>query len=156
MSGEKDDESVLGWREALDTKASPLSLGSWTMMAATVEGRDKFFKMIQFGARFMKWFALQDGDGASSEAWNNLYVTVQEGRKSVRWLKGLNKINQVFDEVPKAESTARKLFLICQHLGLGMHWHFDYLAHSHRIKFLDFGEEEYARIFRMPGKCDAR
>ena len=108
----------------------------------------------QFGARFAKWFALQDGDGASSEAWNNLYVTVQEGRKSVRWLKGLTRLIRFSTRCRKPSPRPA-----IPHLPTSWSrhaWHFDYLAHSHRIKFLDFGEEEYARIFRMPGKCDAR
>jgi hypothetical protein len=150
-TGESDVETFWGIEEALSSKASPLSIGSWTTMASAVDGRDHFFKMIQFAARGLKWTSLQQGDASASAAWNGLYLSVQEGRKSTRWLKGLNKINQLFDEVPNADSTIRKFLLVCQHLGLGLHWHFDYLAHLHRQKFLKYDEEKYARIFRMPG-----
>ena len=70
----------------------------------------------------------------------------------MRLLKGINKIDQLFDEVPEAESLCEKVLLVGQWMGLSLHWHFDYLAHLHRIKFVQFDDRTYERIFRTPGE----
>ena len=77
---------------------------------------------------------------------------MQGARKSNRLLKGLNKIDQAFDEIPKAPSLYEKVLLLGQLGGLGLHWHFDYLAHLHRAKVIAFDDATYQRIFRAPGE----
>ena len=145
-----EDDDFWGISAALSTKESPSALGSWVGMVSKVEGRDKLLKFVQFAARFFKWRCLGVGDAAAAASWHGLFSSVQEGRKSVRVLKGINKINQAFDEVPNAATTYEKGLVAGMHFGLAMHWHFDYLAHCHRTKFIRFSDARSARVLFRP------
>jgi len=59
----------------------------------------------------------------------------------------------VFTEVPKAASLLEKIGILGNWLGLAFHWHFDYLAHAHRMKFVKFDDATYQRIFNTPSWC---
>ena len=144
-----DDDGDSDLSAALASKASPLFLGSWTTMAANVEGRDKSVKIVQFGARALKYYS--EVQGLDASGWDALFKTTQEGRKSARIMKGINKVNECFEQVPAASSSYEKALIIGQHMGLALHWHYDYLAHAHRMKFARFSPEQYERVFRIPG-----
>jgi len=139
-------------REAFGQKATTLALGSWTTMVSTVEGRDKMMKVIQFSSRFMAWHCAAR-DPAAARRWTGLFKSSQEGRKSIRVLKALNKVDQLFDEVPALSTPYEKALVVAQQAGLAGHWHFDYLGHAHRAGFAERSHRELERIRRIPAFC---
>jgi hypothetical protein len=139
-----------GAKEFFDDKANPFEVENWLGLISTVEGRDKFLKLIQFTARTLRWHSAQYGDEAQEDAFAALYQSILEGRKSARILKGLNNINQLFIELPTTSSSYEKALLAGNHLGLAFLWHFDYLAHAHRAKFAHFEVSRLKRISSWP------
>jgi len=81
------DDDFWGIETAIASKQTPFAVGSWIGMVSGVEGRDKFLKIVQFYAKYMKYQRESDSKEAAA-AWGGLMTSVQEGRKSVRWLKG--------------------------------------------------------------------
>jgi hypothetical protein len=115
-----------------------------------VEGRDKFLKIIQFAARYLKSHYLTCGNLNHSAAWDSLSTTLMEGRKSQRILKGMNKIDQLFDDIPNAETIYEKSLVGGFGIGLALFWHWDYLAYLHKIKFIGFDQKQFTRLSRIP------
>jgi len=137
-------------REYFDDKANPFEVGNWLGLISSVEGRDKFLKLIQFSARTLKWHSAKYGDEVQEDAFASLYKSILEGRKSARLLKGLNNINRLFIELPLTNSSYEKALVAGNHIGLALLWHFDYLAHAHRAKFAHFEDSRLKRISSMP------
>jgi hypothetical protein len=145
-----DDGDFWGAAEYFGDKANPFAVGNWVGLVSLVEGRDKLLKMVQFTARVSNWQSAQSGDAKQEAAWSALYKSIQEGRKSARLLKGINKINQLFTDLPLARTSYEKALIAGNHICLALHWHFDYLAHAHRSKFVQFEAWRLSRISRMP------
>jgi len=141
------DDDFWGITEAINSKATPGAIGSWISMVNKTEGRDKLLKIVQFGARFFKW----QSSKADAAIWNNLYLSVQEGRKSVRVLKGINKVDQIFDEVPKADSLFEKSLIFGNWMCMALFWHWDYILYAHKIKFVKLDEPIFKRMSQLPG-----
>mmetsp|Transcript_70004 Transcript_70004/g.137623 ORF Transcript_70004/g.137623 Transcript_70004/m.137623 type:complete len:326 (+) Transcript_70004:30-1007(+) len=150
MTSTDEDDDYFGINESLASKATPFVLGNWITLVSNVEGRDKLFKLVQFLARYLKWHKLQLGDVGQSEVFGNLSSSILESRKSARWLRGLNNVDQIFNEVPSAPTVTEKLLILGQSMGLGLLWHFDYLAHAHRMKFAKFDAATYSRMLHAP------
>lgn len=164
-------DDLFGLGEAIYSKATPAAIGSWVAMANKTEGRDKFLKLVQFAARFLKWHKTRMDDGVGAAVWGNLQSSLMESRKSVTVLKGINKVDQLFDELPKAGSTFEKVCTFGNLIGVrstmrhnysrelqaqfqvALFWHWDYLAHANRAKIVRFDDVTAARVSRLPGKC---
>lgn len=146
-----EDDDMWGARAFFLDKGNLFSIGNWIAMVSGVEGRDKLLKAAQFAARIGKWQSAQHGSESGVKSWQGLMLSIQEGRKSVRILKGINKVDQCFTEVPAADSLYEKALILGNHLSLAFLWHWDYLAHGHRAGFLRFKPSTYNRLFQAPG-----
>ncbi|CAM9518221.1 unnamed protein product, partial [Ectocarpus fasciculatus] len=71
--------------DALAVKEA-LSLESFVVTLRKLDGRDKFTKLMQYGARFLAWW-LSARDPDLSQRVFKLYRTTQRSRKAFRMLK---------------------------------------------------------------------
>ena len=94
------DDDFWGFNEYFADKANPFAVGNWVSLVSKVEGRDKLFKMVQFTSRAFKWLSAESGDAKQEAFWIALYKSIQEGRKSVRLLKGINKVFKICNYLP--------------------------------------------------------
>lgn len=136
-------------QEALNRKDNLLALGSYTKALAVFEGRDKMVKTIQFASRFLRWHARRNG--RSGETWDNMFKDAIESRKAHRLLETWTKLNKCFDTASVDNFTLDHALMLVADFSLLLLWHFDYLAHCHRRKFVHFSEADYESVRKWPG-----
>lgn len=137
--------------EAFSRKDNLTALGTYTKALAVFEGRDKMMKTLQFASRFLRWHSKRNG--RSGDTWDKLYKDTYESRKASRFLETWTKLNKCFEVASAPDFNLDSALTVVADFFLLLLWHFDYLAHSHRQKFVTYGEEQYKSIMQWPGKC---
>ncbi|CAN0292404.1 unnamed protein product [Pylaiella littoralis] len=128
-----------------------LSLESAVVTLRKLDGRDKFTKMMQYGARFFYWW-FASSDPALSERAFKLYRTTQRSRKAFRMLKILDeavKLQKILRTAGKNQTasgsrgtgflgyTEALMSLRC--LVMGAFWTFDNLNYLTLTDTVNFG-----------------
>ncbi|CAM9599068.1 unnamed protein product, partial [Ectocarpus sp. 8 AP-2014] len=91
--------------DALAVKEA-VSLESFVATLRKLDGRDKFTKLMQYGARFLAWW-LSARDPDLSQRVFKLYRTTQRSRKAFRMLKARETTLQYTHEVVKLRQILR-------------------------------------------------
>jgi len=117
--------------------ARPDNLALFVKFFNNENGRDKFYKVIQYGARFLMWYCQQqDAKSEWAKRWKSLFIYMRDGRKLARFFKTaveIQKIQVLLKQQPSLKQTAAVLSAA----GLGMYWFFDNLVWLANSKFID-------------------
>jgi len=87
---------VVSLQTGLKRKASPLQLQSWCKLLLTLDGRDKFTKVLQYWSRLLAWW-LVTGSSAQKRA-NSLKVSLTTSRKAFRLGRSVMEIQKLQDQ----------------------------------------------------------
>jgi hypothetical protein len=101
-------------------------------------GRDKFGKAIQYGARFLMWYHLRsDPKSDMGKRFQGLFQLTRDARKLPRLLKVLNEIKNIRGFVQKGGDATEQTLNIVSKAGFGMYWTFDNLDYLKKAKFYE-------------------
>lgn len=87
---------VASLQTGLQRKASPLQLQSWCKMLLTLDGCDKFTKVLQYWSRLLAWW-LMAGSSAQKRA-NALKVSLTTSRKAFRLGRSVIEVQKLQDQ----------------------------------------------------------
>ncbi|CAN0125051.1 unnamed protein product, partial [Ectocarpus sp. 12 AP-2014] len=141
--------------DALAVKEA-VSLESFVATLRKLDGRDKFTKLMQYGARFLAWW-LSARDPDLSQRVFKLYRTTQRSRKAFRMLKILDevvKLRQILRTAGGNGGSSRTAFLgyaetlmSVRCLAMGAFWTFDNLNYLTITETVNFGVARATRGF---------
>ncbi|CBN78625.1 conserved unknown protein [Ectocarpus siliculosus] len=141
--------------DALAVKEA-VSLESFVATLRKLDGRDKFTKLMQYGARFLAWW-LSARDPDLSQRVFKLYRTTQRSRKAFRMLKILDevvKLRQILRTAGGNSASSRTAFLgyaetlmSVRCLAMGAFWTFDNLNYLTITETVNFGVAKATRGF---------
>ena len=100
-----------------------------------LEGRDKFCKAIQYGARIAKWHF----DGSNEDLhgrFNGLFNNMKTARKLFRLFKTLNEYKKLQDILSKGDLDQVAILNALSRVAFGLYWFFDNLVALGSVKFL--------------------
>ncbi|CAM9386392.1 unnamed protein product [Ectocarpus sp. 4 AP-2014] len=133
-----------------------VSLESFVVTLRKLDGRDKFTKLIQYGARFLAWWLSARDPGLSQRVFK-LYRTTQRSRKAFRMLKILDevvKLRQILRTAGGNGGSSRTAFLgyaetlmSVRCLAMGAFWTFDNLNYLTITETVNFGVARATRGF---------
>jgi len=96
---------------------------------ANEQGRDKFNKFIQYGARFLMYQCLQnDPKSEWAKTWKGLFILFRDARKLIRLMKVFAEIQKIQQFTAKPVLGTKEMVQIAGAAGLGTYWVFDNLV----------------------------
>jgi len=110
-----------------------------------MKGRDKFSKIVQYGARAVKYhLLLADPKSDWGLRFEGLYTTTATGRKLFRVAKSLNELETLRNALAKGnEGDPAKFYLtIVKQFAFMWYWFFDNIGYFVRAKFLKYDKKE--------------
>ena len=90
--------------------SKPVTLDRTIAWLNKTEGRDKFCKAIQYGARMLKHKAVTEGNKESALRFDGLFVGMRNARKLFRLFKSMNEYQKLVEIFLKKGSTFDKVF----------------------------------------------
>ncbi|KAG0013373.1 Peroxisomal membrane protein PMP27 [Entomortierella chlamydospora] len=133
----------------------PINVQPWLKFTATVVGRDKIYRTVQYFSRFLAWYLFRQGATKETVArFNNLKKTLGLSRKLMRFGKPVEH----FENAAKATSLKDEIlrfFTIGRQLSYAGYLTFDaliFIDGSGAYKFKNIKKySEYASRFWMSG-----
>ncbi|CAM9588842.1 unnamed protein product [Choristocarpus tenellus] len=129
----------------------PLGLESFVVTLRKLDARDKFTKIMQYGARFWYWWFMSTDPAAAERAFK-LYRTTQLSRKAFRMLKVLDEIVKLREALSVGQGAGgvvayHEALLALRSVAMGFFWTYDNLNYLTTTKIVDFGNERALRGF---------
>eukprot|EP01083_Nonionella_stella_P087707 244051_1 len=111
-------------------------LDTWVKLTSKSDGRDKFNKLIQYGARYLAYRHLSsDPKDPTGLKLRKLFVTVANARKLDRLFNTLKEIRSIKAFLAKADSQI-DIIQAASRSGFALYWLFDNLVFLSRSGFL--------------------
>ena len=121
----------------------------------SVEGRDKFCKAIQYGARIVKWH-YQDSTTDLFQRFNGLFDHMKNARKLFRLFKSINEYHKIMSILSKKELSQIDMLNAASRLAFLLYWFFDNLTVLGTVKFLNVDAKQmnkYGAFWWFIGLC---
>jgi hypothetical protein len=107
------------------------------------EGRDKFGKFVQYGARFLMYHALQsDPKSDFGIRMRGLFGLIRDARKLSRLLKTLNEYKKLMEILAAPSPAHHKALEALSRIGFGAYWFFDNVSWMSKGKVLKYNEKD--------------
>ncbi|CAI2376501.1 unnamed protein product [Moneuplotes crassus] len=105
------------------------------------EGRDKFCKAVQYGARVVKWY-LEGKDEELKARFTGLFNNMKTARKLFRLFKSVNEYQKIMNILGKGAQSQTDIINAASRLCFLLYWFFDNLVVLSSVKFLNYDAKQ--------------
>lgn len=103
--------------------SKPITLDRIIAWLNKTEGRDKFCKAIQYGARILKHNAVVNGDKELALRFDGLFVGMRNARKLFRLFKTINEYQKLVEILTKKGNSFDKALNALNRIFFGLYWY---------------------------------
>lgn len=102
--------------------SKPVTLDRTIAWLNNTDGRDKFCKAIQYGARMLKHKATMESNKEAALKFDGLFVGMRNARKLFRLFKTINEYQKLVEILGKRGNTTDKVLNALNRIFFGLYW----------------------------------